>query len=167
MKPIASMILLGGLLGLASVFSVRPAVAQDDRTTASAEAGLRSGVALGSEAAQSGHVRRVLAADECYYGQQPDAARRCDQPTMSLPHETALHFLILIVRARLVNGAAALRNLTGASGSVAYAGGPSAGGPMARTADDTTLARADPGPGRSAAGVQRSSDPIRNGGRKD
>ena len=132
-----------------------------------AEAGLRSGVALGSEAAQSGHVRRVLAADECYYGQQPDAARRCDQPTMSLPHETALHFLILIVRARLVNGAAALRNLTGASGSVAYAGGPSAGGPMARTADDTTLARADPGPGRSAAGVQRSSDPIRNGGRKD
>ena len=35
MKPIASMILLGGLFGLASVFSVRPAVAQDDRTTAS------------------------------------------------------------------------------------------------------------------------------------
>lgn len=35
MKPIASMILLGGLFGLASVFSVRTAVAQDDRTTAS------------------------------------------------------------------------------------------------------------------------------------
>ena len=35
MKPIVSMILFGGLFGLASVFSVRTAVAQDDRTTAS------------------------------------------------------------------------------------------------------------------------------------
>ena len=73
-------------------------------------------VTLSSEAAQSGHVRRVLAADECYYGQQPDAARRCDQPTMSLPHETVLLLLILIVRARLVKGVAAPLDLTGASG---------------------------------------------------
>ena len=57
-----------------------------------------------------------LAADECYYGQQPDAARRCDQPTMSLPHETVLLLLILIVRARLVKGVAAPLDLTGASG---------------------------------------------------
>ena len=64
-----------------------------------AEVELRGGVTLGSEAAQSRHVRHVLAADERYYGQQPDAARRCDQPTMSLPHEAAIHFLILIVRA--------------------------------------------------------------------
>ena len=35
MKTIASMILFGGLIGLSSVFSVRPAVAQDNRTTAS------------------------------------------------------------------------------------------------------------------------------------
>ena len=35
MKPLASMILLGGLFGLASVFSVQPAVAQNDRTTTS------------------------------------------------------------------------------------------------------------------------------------
>ncbi len=69
-----------------------------------AEVELRGSVTRGSEAAQSGHVRRVLAADERYCRQQPDAARRRDQPAMSSLHDASRHFLILIVRARLVKG---------------------------------------------------------------
>ena len=42
-----------------------------------AEVELRGGVTLSSEAAQSGHVRRVLAADECYYGQRRWCMNRC------------------------------------------------------------------------------------------
>ena len=65
---------------------------------------------------------------------------------MSLPHEAALHFLILIVMARLVNGAAAPRDLTGASSAVAYAGGPSRWG-----ANGKNCRRYQPGTGRSGA----------------
>ena len=51
-----------------------------------------------------------------------------------------------------------LRDLTGANGAVAYAGGPSAGGERPDTADDASLARGHPGPGPSAAGIRRPSD---------